>query len=296
MPRFISSRVAGGSFLRTTSYHPHSMLRRRFIVSRNCTWLFLWCFLLFVGSLPGTRAQGSFNVSVSNTAPEIVYTPFLCNGDIPSNDPDCKGAWNATDIGGIATVTTDGPDAEGANIVPQMFMSFRASALYMSTSTISNATANFTVTSGTTSISRLVDSSAGFVAVVNLVESALTTLTITFIPGDDDNSTHLDIGSILLTVTDSTETDSFLPTMSLPPSMSLPTFLPESTTASSSASASPSSSTTTTPTQSLAHRAQIAEALGIVLGLGIGLSLIAGTLFWWWRRRRRARAAEKTWF
>jgi len=38
---------------------------------------------------------------------------------------------------------------------------------------------------------------------------------------------------------------------------------------------------------SVAHHAQIAEALGIVIGLGVGLTLIAGASFYWWRRRRR---------
>jgi len=289
MPNFIGNgRVAGLSSLRTTSY-PLSMLRRRFTLSWNSTWLHL---CLIFASLP-RPAAASVNVSIPNTSPEIVYTPFLCNSTFPANDPDCKGAWNATQIGGIATVSTDGPDPDGLNIVPQMFMTFRASALYMSTSVVSNATANFTVSSPTTTISRLVDSAAGLVALVNLVETDLTTLTITFVPGSDIS--QLDIGSILVTVTDPTETASFLPTMSLPPSMSLPTFLPTSTaSSSSSASASPSSSSTST--HSLSHRAQIAEALGLCLGLGVGLSIIAGAVFFWWRRRRRLQAQNNSWF
>ncbi|KAJ7460730.1 hypothetical protein FB451DRAFT_1045289 [Mycena latifolia] len=255
--------------------------------SSTCLWLLL-------ASLPATRAAGSVNVSVSNTAPQIVYTPFICNtSSVLVSDPDCKGAWNVSNIGGIPTVSTDGPDPEGANIVPQMFMVFRASALYMSTSVVSNATANFTVSSASNTVTKLVDSAAGLVAIVNLVESELSTLTITFVPGQ--NASQLDIGSILMTVADPAATTSFLPTMTLPPSMTLPTFLPQST--SSSASASPSASASSV--RSLSHRAQIAEALALVLGLGIGLSVIAGALFFWWRRRRRRLQVahqENMWF
>ncbi|KAJ7626313.1 hypothetical protein DFH06DRAFT_1007596 [Mycena polygramma] len=262
------------------------MLRRR--ISLLCTWAYLW---IIFSSLPGVRAAGSVNVSISNTAPQIVYTPFLCNSTMSlTADPDCLGAWNVSEVAGIPTVSTTGPAPNGAEIVPQMFMAFRASALYMSTSTISNASANFTLASTSVSVSRVINSAAGLIAIVDLAESELTTLTITFIPGQ--NNSQFDIGSILVTVTDPDTTSSFLPTMTLPPSMTLPTFIPQSTPASSSSS-SPSPSSTQ---RALAHRKQIAEALGLVLGLGVGLTLIAGTAIFWWRRRRRLQAADNAWF
>ncbi|KAF7356966.1 hypothetical protein MVEN_01032800 [Mycena venus] len=255
-------------------------------------WIWIWLWVVSL-SLPVTRAAGSVNVSIANTSPAIVYTPFLCNATSLISDPGCSGGWNASAIAGIPTVSTTGPTPDGADIVPQMFMAFRASALFMSTSAISNASANFTVTSSSLTLSRVVDSAAGVIAIVNLVESELTTLTITFVPGQ--SVSQLDIGSILMTVTDPDVTSSFLPTMTLPPSITLPTFIPQSTTASSSLSASPSSTSTH---RSLAHRAQIAEALGLVLGLGVGLTLIAGAAFYWWKRRRRLQAAQQTnsWF
>ncbi|KAJ7777337.1 hypothetical protein B0H16DRAFT_1449438 [Mycena metata] len=250
-------------------------------------WLWLW---LFFPSLPGTWAAGSVNVSIPNTSLQIVYTPFLCNTSTLVIDPGCQGAWNETSIAGIPVVSTTGPAANGADIVPQMFMAFRASALFMSTSVASNASANFTVSSASVTASRLIDSSAGLVAIVNLVESDLTTLTITFIPGQ--GTTQLDIGSITLTVSDPGSTASFLPTMTLPPSITLPTFTPQSTT---SSSASPSSSKSP---QTLSHRAEIAEALGLVFGLGFGLSIIAGAILFWWKRRRRLQAEQQqnAWF
>ncbi|KAJ7849945.1 hypothetical protein B0H14DRAFT_2355859 [Mycena olivaceomarginata] len=244
------------------------------------TWFWLWS-VATLSLLPVTRAAGS-NVSIPNTAPQIVYTPFLCNATSLVSDPGCSGGWNVSAIAGIPTVSTTGPAPDGGEIVPQMFMAFRASALYMSTSASSNATANFTVTSASLTLSRVINSAAGLIAIVDLVASELTTLTITYVPGTD--VAQLDIGSILVTVTDPAVTSSFLPTMTLPPSMSLPTFIPKST---SSPSATP---------RSLTHRAQIAEALGLVLGLGVGLSLIAGTAFFWWRRRRRLQQQNNSWF
>ncbi|KAF7309516.1 hypothetical protein MIND_00322400 [Mycena indigotica] len=237
----------------------------------------------------GLLVAGSANVSVSNTAHEIIYTPFLCNATTVLIDPDCSGAWqvqrNTTNIGGIPTVSTRGPSPEGANIIPQMFMAFRASALYLSTSVISNATANFTITSKSVSATRIVNSAAGLVAIVNLVESELTTLAVTFIP--QTTVSRLDIGSILLTVSNRAATSSFLPTMSLPPSMSPPTFIP-----STSASPFPSKAAA----RSLPHRAAVTEALSLVLGLGVGLSIIVSALFFWWRRRRRLKETRQTWF
>ncbi|KAJ7065298.1 hypothetical protein C8F01DRAFT_1248895 [Mycena amicta] len=229
-------------------------------------------------------AAGSVNISISNIAPQIIYTPFLCNASSLIVDPNCSGAWNATNIAGIPTVSTRGPSLEGGDIVPQMFMAFRASALYLSTSVSSNATANFTISSTSGSDTKIVDSAAGLVAIINLVETELTSFVVTFIPGT--NSSQLDIGSILLTVSNPDATSSFLPTMTLPPSISLSTFSPTSSSASSS----------TTSPRSLPHRAEIAEALSLVLGLGVGLSVIAGALFFWWRRRRRLREARQTWF
>ncbi|KAJ7173614.1 hypothetical protein C8R46DRAFT_893407 [Mycena filopes] len=265
------------------------MLSRR-IAPLLCTWTWLW--LLLISSLPRAQAAGSVNVSIANTSPQIIYTPFLCNATTLTADPGCLGAWNETSLGGIPIVSTTGPAIEGADIVPQMFMAFRASALYMSTSVASNASANFTVSSASITASRVINSGEGLVAIVGLAETELTTLTITFIPGQA--ASQLDIGSILITVTDPDSTSSFLPTMTLPPSITLPTFIPTSTAPSSSTS--PSS---TKSPQTLSHRAQIAEALGLVLGLGVGLSIIAGAILFWWKRRRRLRAERaqtNAWF
>ncbi|KAJ7282020.1 hypothetical protein C8J57DRAFT_1299194 [Mycena rebaudengoi] len=215
------------------------------------TSLWTWTWLLGVfSSLPGICAAGPVNVTIPNTSPQIVYTPFICNTTtIPSN-PECKGAW--------------------------------ASALYVTTSTSSNASANFTVASPSISLSSVVDTSAGLIAIINLVESELTTLTITFIPGESNS--QLELGSMLMTVTNATATSSFLPTMTLPPSMSLPTFIIHST------SSSPSPSSTNSP-QGSNHKKQITIALSLVLGLGVGLSIILGTAFFYWRKRKRQRDA-----
>ncbi|KAK7031485.1 hypothetical protein R3P38DRAFT_817121 [Favolaschia claudopus] len=269
-------------------------LRHRTALISPLSWQWLALLLVILSVVPITQAAGSVNVSIANTSPQIVYTPFLCNvtAGVTSDNPDCSGGWNASSVSGIPTVTTRGAAPEGAELVPQMFLSFRASALYMFTSGVSNASANFTVTSSSLTLSRVVDTAVGLVAIVNLNETQLTSLTISFMPGQ--NASRLDIGSILVTVPDAQATSSFLPTLTLPPSISLPTFIPQTTTASSSSSPSP----TSTP-RSLSHRAQIAEALGLVLGLGVGLTLLAIVAFFWWKRRRRLRAEaqrENSWF
>ncbi|KAJ6485782.1 hypothetical protein C8R45DRAFT_282069 [Mycena sanguinolenta] len=249
----------------------------------------LWLVILSLSVNAQTAA--SVNVSVVNTSPQIAYTPFICTSAASlSSDPDCLGGWNVTTISEIQTVTTTGPAPNGAEIIPQMFMTFRASALYMSTSAISNASANFTVTSSSLTVSRVIDTAVGLIGIVDLLESELSTLTITFIPGQ--NVSRLDIGSILVTVTDPDDPSSFLPTMTLPPSMALPTFTPHTT---SSLSSSPSPTNTQ---HSLPHRAEVAEALGLVLGLGVGLTIIVSVAFFWWKRRRRLQAAQQnnSWF
>ncbi|KAF7317801.1 hypothetical protein MKEN_00868000 [Mycena kentingensis (nom. inval.)] len=247
--------------------------------------VYVWLLALLFRVLPAAGA--ATNISIANSSPQIVFTPFVCeDASALASDPECSGAWNATNIAGRPTIRTRGPALGGSNIVPQMFMVFRASALYLSTSVESTAIANFTVSSKTGTATQIVDTSAGLVAIINLDESVLTSLVVTFVPGT--NASVLDIGSILLTVSDSTATSSFLPTMTLPPSMSLPTFVLPTTSAGASSTSTP---------RTLAHREQIALALSIVLGVGVGLSVIAAAIFLWWRKRRRRKQREtQTWF
>ncbi|KAJ7623597.1 hypothetical protein FB45DRAFT_926185 [Roridomyces roridus] len=246
------------------------MLRRR---SGSWAWITPRILSLCLFLVPSTYA--AVNVSVQNTDPDIVYTPFICDASTPgsSNNPNCTGGWNATQVGTIHVVSTTGPDPDGGSIIPQMFMAFHASALYMSTSTV--------------------DTTAGLVVIIGLDESVLTTLTITYDPGTSGSNAvrRLDIGAILLTVTDPNDTTSFLPSMTLPSSTTLPTFVPQTST-STTTSASASSTTSQSPSQHI----PMAEVLGLAIGLGLGLTTILGVaaFFVWWHSRLRRQHTEQS--
>lgn len=67
---------------------------------------------------------------------------------------------------------------------------------------LSNATANFTIFAGSTVISETLNTSVGLVDIVNLIESEITTLAITFVPGLTPS--RLDIGSLWIAVQNDT--------------------------------------------------------------------------------------------
>ncbi len=88
-----------------------------------------------------------------------------------------------------------------------------ASFLFIQTGPLSNATANVTISAGLTSVTLAFNSLAGGVAVVDLIESEVTTATLIFIPGPGQNATsndvnesstpsRLDIDAITITVDD----------------------------------------------------------------------------------------------
>jgi len=244
----------------------------------HSTRIWAWFPLLLLSLVQWTQAQSTLrNVTVSNTTPQIVYTPFTCDPSTANTNEQCSGAWRVLDLNGTTLVSTNGPapDANNISIIPQMFFRFRASSLYLSTSSLSNATANITVSNNGIIISKVFNSSVGMVAVLGLREPEISTVAITFIP--DALPARLDIGNLILRVTDDPATSVFLPSMMLPPTASLPTFgRPEPTTSSM-------------PNQGDAQRTLIAEAVGITIGLSFGLTAVAVLAYIFWRRRRRRR-------
>lgn len=76
----------------------------------------------------------------------------------------------------------------------------QASAFYLETSNVSTAQANITVSENLTSIEVNFNSSIGTLAVVNLVETEVTLVTLTFLP--DQFPSRLDIQSLIITVDD----------------------------------------------------------------------------------------------
>ncbi|KAJ8095305.1 hypothetical protein PM082_010528 [Marasmius tenuissimus] len=130
----------------------------------------------------------------------------------------------------------------------------------MSTSPLSNASFNVTVSSGGMVANAVANSSIGRFAVVNLNDNDITTLSITYVPSEI--SSRLDIGNITITVLNT----SIIPT---------------------------SSSATPTPTNSDNNAAAekkkklISTAVGLTLGLGLGLTAVTCAIYLLWRRRRR---------
>ncbi|KAG2031666.1 hypothetical protein BDR03DRAFT_875520 [Suillus americanus] len=141
-------------------------------------------------------------VVLGSTSPEIVYLPSLCN----VSNTECFSAWQQIyiiDGTPVIVTSTTGPISQTGNIVPQLFLTFRASTLYLRTSPFSNATVNFSLTadpSGVT-ITKQVNTNISLIIADNLPESQTTILGVTFLQGL--SPTRFDVESITLNVTNS---------------------------------------------------------------------------------------------
>ncbi|KAF8141402.1 hypothetical protein EV363DRAFT_1578666 [Boletus edulis] len=202
--------------------------------------------------LPALARQ---TVVLSSTNPDIIYNPPLCTSS--SILAGCTSPWQVSNdiIPATTLVYTDGPIPQAGNVIPQMFFNFRASALFLRTTSSSNATVNFTLTAEPTdvTITKELNTSISLIVAVDIPESQTTTLGVTFLQGN--LPTRFDIESITLVVTNASATSSFLPSPSLPISSSPPTFTPLPTVSS-------------TPNSGTSNKATIiAAALGGTLGV-----------------------------
>ncbi|OAX36209.1 hypothetical protein K503DRAFT_772749 [Rhizopogon vinicolor AM-OR11-026] len=208
-------------------------------------------------------------VVLNSTNPDIVYSPPIC-----TTLTDCLSSWQIYDIPGLGTpvVATTGPIPQAGNIIPQMYLTFRASTLFLRTSTLSNATVNFSLTAvpSGVSITQQVNTTTSLIIAVNLPETQTTTLGVTFLQGS--SPTRFDVESITLIVANGSATSSYLPSISLPTPSLPPTI-------------TPSSSSTVTSDTSQRTGTIIGATLGGALGL---LVLITGILVYRrWHRPRR---------
>ncbi|KAF9224155.1 hypothetical protein BS17DRAFT_780574 [Gyrodon lividus] len=146
------------------------------------------------------RVFAQQNVILSSTNPDIIYNPPPCSPSFIITG--CVSPWQLSNdtVPGTTIVSTNGPIPEAGNVVPQMFLSFRASTLYLRTTSLSNATVNLTLTAEPTdvSITTQLNTSISLIVVINLPETQTTTLGVTFLPGD--LPTRFDVESITLTV------------------------------------------------------------------------------------------------
>ncbi|EMD39338.1 hypothetical protein CERSUDRAFT_112979 [Gelatoporia subvermispora B] len=228
-------------------------MQHRFLLRR-------WCLLLGWSSLL-LPAFAQVNITIDNTAPELSYSPPACNATI-SSDGLCNSPWQTVSEpkafnGTVAS--TAGPTAAGGDIIPQVFLTFQGTAVYIRTSSLSTAVANISLstTDPLVSITTQVNTSAGLVSAVGLPADKPTTLAITYIV-TEGLAARLDIDSITIT-TASNNTSPFT-SLALPPSTTL-------------SSISFSSSPVSSPTARIVARGGqtsgdiAAEVLGAVLGV-----------------------------
>ncbi|KDR80894.1 hypothetical protein GALMADRAFT_1113777 [Galerina marginata CBS 339.88] len=238
--------------------------------------------LVVLAFVQPTISQELRNLSLPVTSSQIVYTPFVCNATTVSINPQaCAGAWqlsNSSDPDST-TVSSVGPSSASANIIPQLFLQFRAFNLSMTTLPSSNATMNVTISANGIVVSQLFNSSLGALEIVNLPENDTSLLTITFLASS--TPTRFDLQTLTITVPSDSSVTSLLPQPTLPPSISLPIF-PLPTSSSTSLLTTPTSSP-----KSHINRKMIAEAVGLTVGLGLGLTAVALLALYYWKRRRQ---------
>ncbi|KAI5833168.1 hypothetical protein K523DRAFT_324714 [Schizophyllum commune Tattone D] len=211
------------------------------------------------------------DVIISLTSSAIVYVPFLCDaGD------DCDGGWQrATTETGAMVITANGSSEDALDIVPQVFMQFRASALHLATSAFSTADVEVAVSQDNSSISQNVTSRTGLITVIGLNSTALTTLSLTYVPPG-----RLDLSQLWATVEDeiASVSSSYLPPLTTPPTATLPAY-------STLTSGGPTIVVSQPPTPHL--KLDLAYPLGLTLGLSLGLTLLATGAYLVWRRRKQ---------
>ncbi|KAF9497806.1 hypothetical protein BDN71DRAFT_1444207 [Pleurotus eryngii] len=255
------------------------MRARPTVITASPSWWLGLLSIVFQALALIPRVQAARNITIGNTSPEVLYTPFLCN----VTGTDCEGAWRVVDVDGVSIVTTNGPSPARGGVIPQMFIRFRASAFFMTTSSLSSALANFTLSAGDTVITQPINTSIPLLGGVNLVEANTTQLTITFISGG-----RLDIGTFNLTVSDDNlPLSSVLPSVTLPPSMPPPIF-----TIAPTSSMGPSESPSVSGSSGV-HPKLIAQAVGLTVGLGLGLTVSFILAFMCFRLRRRQQQQQQ---
>lgn len=255
----------------------------------------LFSFALCLGLFP-VSAQGlskPHNKTVPLTASQIVWTPPPCNN--PSSTGNCTSAWwFSNQTFGQEVVTTLGPTSPVGNTIPQMFLSFQGSAIYLRTSFLSTALANISV-SWPSNLSfpqaeAVFNTSDRRWGASGLPENALLLLSLTY-TSQGANETgkttgRLDIEEVEITVSSNTSS-----TVNPPLLPSLPL--------STASSPSPLSPTSASASTIRTHRGEstgaiIAECFGAVFGVILLVGAGAGVVFWR-RKSMRRKDAESYW-
>ncbi|KAI0676141.1 hypothetical protein C8Q78DRAFT_1008255 [Trametes maxima] len=174
----------------------------------------LWLLPLVLVLLGLTRnVAADVNITLEDTASQIIYSPPACGLTLSSAGTEtptpqsqiCDSAWRiiaAQDASGGTLTTTSGPTDGSGGLIPQLFLSVRALALYVKTTPSSTAIVNVSVstTSPVVTVKSELNSSLEFISIINLPEETVTTLSLTFV--NSNQTTLLDIDSITVTISD----------------------------------------------------------------------------------------------
>ncbi|KAH9962625.1 hypothetical protein BC827DRAFT_1197091 [Russula dissimulans] len=218
--------------------------------------------------------------TIENTDPRISYLPSVCDSTSVLPSSTCAAPWQVVSLSSATsgTVTsTLGPTSAGGDLIPQLFLVLRGTSFILTTSSLSNATANVTVVASPSnlSVTTTFNSSAGTISTVNLPSDEDVTLSVTYLQSSDGEPTRLDIDSVTVYSPDRSHTS--LTTTPLPSSSSLPSFIIPAPSASLPASRQHSS---------------LSQPKGTIVGeslagfFGLILILIAVYVLSRWRRRR----------
>ncbi|KAJ8472582.1 hypothetical protein ONZ51_g8421 [Trametes cubensis] len=211
-------------------------------------------FIVLIG-LTSSYVRAEVNITLEDTASQIIYSPSACGLTLSSDGTeaqtvaDCDSAWRiiaAQEASGGTLTTTSGPTDGSGDVIPQLFLSE-------------------------------LNSSLEFISIVGLPEDRISTLALTFV--QSDRTTHVDIDSITVSISDNNTTPFVAP--SLPPSTVLPTVTP--------------SIVIPTYTQPPHHSGQTSGAIAAeVLGSLLGAIIIAAAVFvlLYFRRKRRRPASS----
>jgi hypothetical protein len=107
---------------------------------------------------------------------------------------------NLTGASSGTVTSTFGPTTAGGNLIPQLFLVLRGTSFVLTTSPLSNATANVTVLASPSNVfvSTTFDSSAGSISTVDLPSDEDVTLAVTYMQSSDGEPTRLDIDSVIV--------------------------------------------------------------------------------------------------
>jgi len=225
--------------------------------------------------------------TIENTDPRISYLPSVCNSTGINASSTCSDPWQVVPFTSATsgTVTsTLGPTSAGGNLIPQLFLVLRGTSFVLTTSSVSNATANVTILASPSNVfvSTTFNSSAGSISTIGLPSNQDVTLAVTYIQSPGGEATRLDIDSVVVYGEADQRNMSLTPTP-LPPSSSLPSFI---------VPAPPTATSTVRPHSSLTQSKGTIVSEALAGFFGLILILISVYILYRWRRRRRLRSSE----